>query len=217
MAAAAPPILPSYQRFVNGNPVGSVARRSFRPKEKFLILLVFGTFALVCFGAFFYLPEYSVSSPVNRVYGKVFEHMQKAGPDLLIPAPPLALNPGLLRHDGPARPQGQGADSDPHSAGDKAKLLAKIKEDDELERLKNPKVSPFDLLPPTTTSEHLDASPGTQCQTFVNKSSVRLCKVSARLETNLVLLFLWLGLSRLSVRITFSVQIFRLRSAIICL
>lgn len=151
MAAAAPTILPSYQRFVNGNPIGSVARRSFRPKEKFLILLVFGTFVLVCFGAFFYLPEYSGSSPVNRVYGKVFESMQKAGPDLLIPVPPRALNPGLLRHDGPARPQGQGLDSDPHSAGDKAKLLAKIKEDDEQERLKNPKVSlsaPRDLPRP---------------------------------------------------------------------
>ena len=135
-AASAGPILPSYQRFVNGNPIGSVSRRSFRSKEKLLILLVFGTFVLVCLGAFL-VPEYTGTSPVNRVYGKVFESMQKAGPDLLIPAPPLALNPGLLRHDGPAR---LGLDADPHSAGDKAKLLAKIKEDDELERLKNPKV-----------------------------------------------------------------------------
>lgn len=138
-AAAPPPILPSYQRFAhsNGNPIGSVTRRSFRPKERFLILLVFGTFVLVCFGAFFYLPEYSgsVAGPAHRVYGKVLESVQKAGPDLLIPAAVAGgAGLGLVRHDG------EHGHQDPHSVGDRAKLLAKMKEDAELERLKNPKV-----------------------------------------------------------------------------
>lgn len=141
-AAAAPPLLPFHQRFAhnNGAPLGSVTRRSFRPKERFLILLVFGTFALVCFGAFFYLPEYSGAGPAHaahRVYGKVLESVQKAGPELLMPAV-AGPHPGLVRHDGPHDP-GR-ARLDPHSAGDRAKLLAKMKEDAEIERLKNPKV-----------------------------------------------------------------------------
>ncbi|XP_052131804.1 mannosyl-oligosaccharide 1,2-alpha-mannosidase IA [Frankliniella occidentalis] len=141
-AAAAAPLLPSFhQRFAhaNGAPgaLGSVTRRSFRPKERFLILLVFGTFALVCFGAFFYLPEYSGAGPAHRVYGKVLESVQKAGPDLLMPAAALE-NPGLVRHDG--GPEASARHLDPHSAGDRAKLLAKMKEDAEMERLKNPKV-----------------------------------------------------------------------------
>ncbi|XP_046668814.1 mannosyl-oligosaccharide alpha-1,2-mannosidase IA isoform X2 [Homalodisca vitripennis] len=124
-------ILPSYQRFLNGAPVPTSTRRSFRPREKYLILLVFLTFGVVCFGAFFFLPEFRGAGTVNSVY-KVYRHMQKAGPELLIPPPPhgdeasetpgkLAL--GLLRHNIESQ-------QDPHRLEDRARLLAKIEEED---------------------------------------------------------------------------------------
>jgi hypothetical protein len=82
-------ILPSYQRFVSGvNPSQLFARRSFRLREKYLILLVVLTFGIVCFGAFFFLPEdFRGHGSVNSVY-RVYQQIQKAGPELLIPVPP---------------------------------------------------------------------------------------------------------------------------------
>lgn len=132
--------IPTYQRFVNGVPVPSFSRRSFRPREKHLILLVFLTFGVVWFGAFFFLPEFrGGSNTVNRVYN-VYKRMQKAGPDLLIPAPPhgdeFSEIPGggkLIRHDDFEHP-------DPHKIEDKAKLLAKIEEDVEIDKMRNQKV-----------------------------------------------------------------------------
>lgn len=131
-------ILPSYQRFLNGAPVPNSTRRSFRPREKYLILLVFLTFGVVCFGAFFFLPEFRGGGTVNSVY-KVYQNIQKAGPDLLIPAPPHGEESsetpgkiGLLRHDFEEQ-------SDPHKIEDKAKLFAKIEKDNEIDR-KNQKV-----------------------------------------------------------------------------
>lgn len=124
-------ILPTYQRYLNGAPVPTSTRRSFRPREKYLILLVFFTFGVVCFGAFFFLPEFRGTGTVSSVY-KVYKHMQKAGPELLIPAPPHAdvssespgkLGIGLLRHNAESH-------QDPHRLEDKAKLLAKIEEED---------------------------------------------------------------------------------------
>ena len=88
-------ILPSYQRFVNGVPAQLFSRRSFRPREKYLILLVFLTFGVVCFGAFFFLPDFRNGTggvAVSSVY-RVYQHMQKAGPELLIPAPPHSKDP----------------------------------------------------------------------------------------------------------------------------
>lgn len=86
-------VLPSYQRFP-GPAAGQLfgpGRRSFRPREKYLILLVFLTFGVVCFGAFFFLPDdYRANgATVNSVY-RVYQRMQKAGPELLMPKPPHA-------------------------------------------------------------------------------------------------------------------------------
>lgn len=127
-------VLPTYQRFVNGVPVPTFSRKSFRPREKYLIVLVFLTFGLVCFGTFFFLPEFRGSnSTVDSVY-KVYRHMQKAGPELLIPAPPF-LNEQheaqrLIRH---------GEDKvDPHVIDDRNKLAAKIEQDSELKVLERP-------------------------------------------------------------------------------
>ncbi|KAG7213167.1 hypothetical protein KM043_002482 [Ampulex compressa] len=128
-------ILPSYQRFVNGVPVPLFSRRSFRPREKYLILLVFLTFGVVCFGAFFFLPDFRAGTggvAVNSVY-RVYQHMQKAGPDLLIPAPPRAAV-GLKYPHGPhpnlLPPGHEGSDhQDVHLVEDKQKLQAKIDEE----------------------------------------------------------------------------------------
>ncbi|GLV45294.1 alpha-Mannosidase class I a [Carabus blaptoides fortunei] len=141
-------ILPTYQRFVNGVPVPTFSRRSFRPREKYLIFLVFLTFGLVCFGTFFFLPEFRGSnSTVDSVY-KVYQHMQKAGPELLIPAPPHLSDSSdtlkLIRHDDEK--------VDPHVIDDRAKLLAKIEQDAELKVLERPNMDLNLKNKPSSTS-----------------------------------------------------------------
>ncbi|KAJ8869393.1 hypothetical protein PR048_030969 [Dryococelus australis] len=134
-------ILPTYQRFVNGVPVPSFSRRSFRPREKYLILLVFMTFGVVCFGAFFFLPEFrGGSNTVNSVYN-VYKHMQNAGPELLIPAPPRAVDEGDVS-GGIVKPfrRDSNAQPDPHLVYDRNKLQAKIKEDGAASRDNSQKV-----------------------------------------------------------------------------
>ncbi|KAF4520939.1 hypothetical protein B566_EDAN008914 [Ephemera danica] len=138
-------LLPSYQRFVNGVPVPSI-RRSFRSREKCLILLVLFTFGGVCFGAFFYLPDYGKSNnsranDINNalvgtsVYNKVYQHVQKAGEELLIPAPPVG-DSKVVRH-------WEDAESDPHVEEDRAKLRARI-EEDSARVLPRPQIGPSD-------------------------------------------------------------------------
>ena len=53
---AASSVLPTFQRYVNGIPVPQ-GRKSLRMREKYIIVLVFLTFGVVCFGAFFFLPD----------------------------------------------------------------------------------------------------------------------------------------------------------------
>ncbi|XP_058800666.1 mannosyl-oligosaccharide alpha-1,2-mannosidase IA-like, partial [Phymastichus coffea] len=127
-------LLPSYQRIVSGvQPAQLFSRRSFRPREKYLILLVFLTFGIVCFGAFFFLPEdFRANGGVNSVY-RVYQRMQKAGPELLIPAPPRSQDDdnfesnnrinAVPMHHGDIRAE------DPHLVEDKLKLQAKIDEE----------------------------------------------------------------------------------------
>ena len=120
-------ILPSYQRFVNGVPVPLFSRRSFRPREKYLILLVFLTFGVVCFCTFFFLPDFRAGTSgaaVNSVY-RVYEHMQKAGPELLIPAPPRLQGglKGFMGHPNAVPFGHEGIDNqDVHLLEDKQKL-----------------------------------------------------------------------------------------------
>ncbi|KAF5273499.1 hypothetical protein FQA39_LY07516 [Lamprigera yunnana] len=127
-------ILPSYQRFVNGVPV-PFSRKSFRPREKYVIFLVFITFGLVCFGTFFFLPEFKGSrSTADSVY-QVYNKIKRAGPELLIPPPPHLDDekdsPKLVRHDVEDK-------VDPHVIEDKAKLKAKIEQDEQLKVLERP-------------------------------------------------------------------------------
>lgn len=141
-------VLPTYQRFVNGAPVPAFSRKSFRPREKCLIVLVFLTFGLVCFGTFFFLPEFRGSnSTVDSVY-KVYRHMQKAGPELLIPAPPYlneqSESQRLIRHDDEK--------VDPHVIDDRNKLFAKIEQDAELKVLERPNMDFEKNQPSSSTS-----------------------------------------------------------------
>ena len=62
---AASGILPTYQRYINGVPVSSNRRSPLKLREKYIVLLVFITFGIVCFGAFFYLPDLREKVPRN--------------------------------------------------------------------------------------------------------------------------------------------------------
>lgn len=125
-------ILPTYQRFVNGMPV-PFSRRSFRAREKYVIFSVFVTFGLVCFGTFFFLPEFRTGGTAESVY-KVYDQIKRAAPELLIPPPPhLEDNreaAKLMRHED--------VRVDPHVIGDREKLKAKIDQDGELKVLERP-------------------------------------------------------------------------------
>lgn len=145
-------VLPSYQRFVNGVPVPQFSRKSFRPREKYLIVLVFLTFGLVCFGTFFFLPEFrGANSTVDSVY-KVYQHMQKAGPELLIPAPPYlneqSESQRLIRHDDDK--------IDPHVIDDRNKLFAKIEQDAELKVLERPNMDFGKVQQSSSTSSKVE-------------------------------------------------------------
>ncbi|CAK1545897.1 unnamed protein product [Leptosia nina] len=140
-------ILPTYQRFVNGVPVPSISRRSFRLREKYLIISVLLTFGIVWLGALFYLPEFKSSNSVNDSVYNVYKRIQKAGPELLMP-PPLAQNEvgdfpivGIVRH-------GEEGD-DPHVVEDRNRLRAKIDEDMGMKVLERPQ---FDVAPSISSS-----------------------------------------------------------------
>lgn len=61
-------MLPVSQKFINGVPVPQ-GRKTLRLKEKYIILLVFVTFGLVCFGAFFFLPDLRDRVRLNNIRG----------------------------------------------------------------------------------------------------------------------------------------------------
>ncbi|KAH8387138.1 hypothetical protein KR093_005054, partial [Drosophila rubida] len=89
--------------------IGPIGRKSnFHSREKCLIGLVLVTLCFLCFGGIFLLPDNFGSERVLRVY----KHFQKAGPEIFIPAPPLAAH----------APR----DEDPHFMGDRQRLQQKI-------------------------------------------------------------------------------------------
>lgn len=117
-------ILPSYQRFVQ--PGQLFARRSFRPREKYLIILVFLTFGIVCFGAFFFLPD-DFKANSNSVY-RVYQRMQKAGPELLMPVPPRSRDDDDFESANgiPVHHHNDPGAEDVHLIEDKQKLQVRI-------------------------------------------------------------------------------------------
>lgn len=123
---AASSVLPTYQRYINGAPVTAAGRKTLRLREKYIVLLVLGTFVAVCIGTFFFLPELR-SGSINTAY----RHIRDAGSDLLLPPPPLY-------HDGSNVVRHHDVNNvDPHKIVDRAKLILKIQEDLEKERQKN--------------------------------------------------------------------------------
>lgn len=100
-------------------------RKSFRAREKFLIVLVFLTFCFVCFCGLFYLPEFGSKNRVLDVY----KQFQRAGPEMFIPAPPIDKpnHHHHHQHHGDDRPD-NGIDAEGHII-DRAKLAAKIREE----------------------------------------------------------------------------------------
>uniref|UniRef100_A0A2M4A6G7 alpha-1,2-Mannosidase n=1 Tax=Anopheles triannulatus TaxID=58253 RepID=A0A2M4A6G7_9DIPT len=117
-------MLPTYQR-VGGsssstaNPL--LGRRSFRSREKCLILLVLSTFGFVCLGGFFFLPD---NFSADRVL-KAYKQFQRAGPEIFIPPPP---------------PAAHGRDEDIHRLDDREKLQEKIRKELPDEFLEKPDV-----------------------------------------------------------------------------
>ncbi|XP_017852481.1 mannosyl-oligosaccharide alpha-1,2-mannosidase IA isoform X2 [Drosophila busckii] len=90
--------------------IGPIGRKSnFHSREKCLIGLVLVTLCFLCFGGIFLLPDNFGSERVLRVY----KHFQKAGPEIFIPAPPLAAHASR--------------DEDPHIMGDRERLQQKIR------------------------------------------------------------------------------------------
>lgn len=127
-------ILPSYQRFVNGVPVPSFSRKSFRPREKYVIVVVFLTFVLGCFATFFFLPEMRATKATADSVYRVYDSIKRAGPELLIPPPPHLENDKdsrLIRHEKDSK-------FDPHVSDDRAKLKSKIDQDEQLKVLERP-------------------------------------------------------------------------------
>lgn len=112
-------------------------KNAFRAREKYLILMVLATFAFICFGAIFFLPEKSSKelSSHNKVY-RVYKGIQDVGRDLILPPPPpfddavdgVEINVKLNFHHGVIDKP------DPHKVEDKAKLLAQVELDREVKR-----------------------------------------------------------------------------------
>ncbi|XP_035782440.1 mannosyl-oligosaccharide alpha-1,2-mannosidase IA-like isoform X1 [Anopheles albimanus] len=117
-------MLPTYQRVGGSSSSASsqlLGRRSFRSREKCLILLVLSTFGFVCLGGFFFLPD---NFNADRVL-KAYKQFQRAGPEIFIPPPP---------------PAAHGRDEDIHRLDDREKLQEKIRKELPDEFLEKPDV-----------------------------------------------------------------------------
>uniref|UniRef100_A0A1L8DR25 alpha-1,2-Mannosidase n=1 Tax=Nyssomyia neivai TaxID=330878 RepID=A0A1L8DR25_9DIPT len=132
-------MLPTYTRSTATQATSFFSRKSFRNSEKLLILLVLLTFCFVCFCGFFFLPD-NFSS--NRVFN-VYKQLQKAGPEIFIPAPPVAQ-------------QGfNGVDADPHLLDDRDRLQQKIQGElgDIIDRPETHKIEPHDGVIPNESGQ----------------------------------------------------------------
>lgn len=141
-------VFPSYQRIVNRIPL-AFTRRSFRSCERYIIILVFITFGIVCFGTLFYLPDLRNTAARSESVYRVYDQIKRAGPELLIPPPPLENSreaPRILRHEGEIN-----FGEDPHLLDDKEKFRAKIEQDIDLKVLERPDIGRFYKKTSTTS------------------------------------------------------------------
>lgn len=146
-------MLPQYIRL--GTPT-SLHRRAIRSKEKILILLLFVSLAFICFGGVFYLPDnFAGSDKVIQAY----KRLQNAGPEIFIPAPPVA---DQFHGHGAALPDRIERESGLH-AHDRSRLQAKINDDaasaDHLEKPQNNKLDSNDHAALETSSPSSNQQP----------------------------------------------------------
>lgn len=118
-------LLSMHNRYWNGVPL--LPRKPYRSTERCLITVILCTFLLVVCGTF-YLPELRNTAATRESLSRVYRHMQNAGPEFLIPAPPHAE----AAHDR-VKPFNRHfnlqSDDDPHVLDDAKKLRAKIEEE----------------------------------------------------------------------------------------
>ena len=78
-------VLPTYQKYANGVPLPTRRQSSLRIREKYIICLVFVTFLMVCFGGFFFLPDYGGRVEPLDIFlpqrGENNGHMNRHHPD----------------------------------------------------------------------------------------------------------------------------------------
>ena len=135
-------LLPIYQRSSTNLQIS--LNKLCRSKERVLLSCVCLGIVVGCFGTVFFLPELrtGIALPsINSVY-KVYEQVQKAGPEFILQLPPLAKDDlNNLKYQ---QHHGQIDKPDFHLIEDQARLKAKI----ELEDLNQQKVLPKPFIPP---------------------------------------------------------------------
>ena len=117
-----------------------------RIRERVLVMLVLATFGFVSFIAVFYLPDKTPDTGnANKVY-KVYKELENAGRDLIIPnrAPesPALEAPSVLHGHG-----GEPGAPDIHKVEDKAKLLAQVELDQEIQEMHRRQMDQMQQLP----------------------------------------------------------------------
>ena len=71
-------VLPTYQRYQNGSVIPQRRTTTLRMREKYIVLLVFVTFAVFCFGTFMFLPDLRDRVSVDHI-------KRQLGQDMFIP------------------------------------------------------------------------------------------------------------------------------------
>lgn len=124
--------------------------RLCRSKERLLLSIVCLGLVAGCFGLVFFLPDFKTSMPsINSVYNKVYEKVQKVGPEFILQLPPLEKDDV---HGGKSQDHhGQIDKPDFHLLEDQARLKAKIEYEEQVEKNQQ-KVLPRPAIPPSKTA-----------------------------------------------------------------
>lgn len=139
-------LLPISQRPPANMPIS--LNRLCRSKERILLTFVCVGLVIGCFGTVFFLPDLP---SIKSVY-KVYEKVQKAGPEFILQLPPLAKDD----HSDVKYQQHHGQIDKPdfHLIEDQARLKAKIELEEKLENVNNQqKVLPRPSLIPLKTQK----------------------------------------------------------------
>ena len=123
--------------------------RLCRSKKRILLTFVCVGLVIGCFGTVFFLPELrtGIALPSIKSVYKVYEQVQKAGPEFILQLPPLAKDDsgGDVRYQ---QHHGQIDKPDFHLIEDQARLKAKIDREEKLEANNQQKVLPRPVIFP---------------------------------------------------------------------